>query len=51
MFNFEQVCQFFYYEVCLLDDCQWDEWFSCYSLQVVYWMLVWGDDDQLICDL
>ena len=47
MLNLEQVRQFLYYEARLLDDRQWDEWLSCYSPQVVYWMPAWGDDDQL----
>ena len=45
MLNLEQVRQFLYYEARLLDDRQWDEWLSCYSPQVVYWMPAWGDDD------
>ena len=43
MLNLEQVRQFLYYEARLLDDRQWDEWLSCYSPQVVYWMPAWGD--------
>ncbi|PLN68436.1 benzoate 1,2-dioxygenase small subunit, partial [Klebsiella quasipneumoniae] len=50
MLNLEQVRQFLYYEARLLDDRQWDEWLSCYSPQVVYWMPAWGDDDQLTRD-
>lgn len=50
MLNLEQVRQFLYYEARLLDDRQWDEWLSCYSPQVVYWMPAWGDDDQLTSD-
>jgi 3-phenylpropionate/cinnamic acid dioxygenase small subunit len=50
MLNLEQVRQFLYYEARLLDDRQWDEWLSCYSPQVIYWMPAWGDDDQLTRD-
>ena len=50
MLNLEHVRQFLYYEARLLDDRQWDEWLSCYSPQVVYWMPAWGDDDQLTRD-
>ncbi|MCE0799103.1 benzoate 1,2-dioxygenase small subunit [Buttiauxella sp. A2-C1_F] len=44
------ISQFLYYEASLLDDRQWDEWISCYSPKVVYWMPAWGDDDQLTTD-
>ena len=47
MLNLEQVRQFLYYEARLLDDRQWDEWLSCYSPQVVYWMPACGDDYQV----
>lgn len=50
MLNLEQVRQFLYHEARLLDDRQWDEWLSCYSPQVIYWMPAWGDDDQLTRD-
>ena len=50
MLNLEQVRQFLYYEARLLDARQWDEWLSCYSPQVIYWMPAWGDDDQLTRD-
>lgn len=45
------ICVVLYCEVCLLDDWQWDVWFDCYVEDVIYWMFVWDDDDQLIDDL
>ncbi|WP_421804477.1 benzoate 1,2-dioxygenase small subunit [Jejubacter calystegiae] len=44
------IRQFLYFEASLLDDRQWDEWISCYSPHVVYWMPAWGDDDRLTTD-
>ncbi|TNV22577.1 benzoate 1,2-dioxygenase small subunit [Buttiauxella sp. B2] len=44
------ISQFLYHEASLLDDRQWDEWLSCYSPKVVYWMPAWGDDDKLTTD-
>ncbi len=46
MLTLEQVRQF-HYEARLLDDRQWDEWLTCYSPSVVFWMPAWGDDDKL----
>lgn len=41
---------FLYREARLLDDRQWDEWLTCYSPEVVYWMPAWDDDDRLTED-
>ena len=38
MLTLEQVRQFLYYEARLLDDRQWDQWLTCYSPKVVFWM-------------
>jgi len=43
-----QVEDFLYREARLLDDRQWDEWITCYSPRVEYWMPAWDDDDQLV---
>ncbi|MFS0739033.1 benzoate 1,2-dioxygenase small subunit [Brevundimonas sp. 3P9-tot-E] len=45
-----QVEDFLYREARLLDDRQWDEWITCYSPRVEYWMPAWDDDDQLVED-
>ncbi|WP_304528630.1 aromatic-ring-hydroxylating dioxygenase subunit beta [Acetobacter sp. DsW_063] len=45
--DYEQVCAFHYKEAHLLDDRQWDEWLTCYSPTVSYWMPAWDDDDTL----
>ena len=45
-----QVEDFLYREARLLDDRQWDEWITCYSPRVAYWMPAWDDDDQLVED-
>lgn len=45
--NFEQIQAFIYREARLLDDRQWDEWLTCYSENVVYWMPAWDDEDRL----
>ena len=50
MMTLSEFRQFLYYEASLLDDRQWDEWLSCYSPKVVYWMPAWGDDDALTTD-
>ncbi|AIR01338.1 benzoate 1,2-dioxygenase small subunit [Pluralibacter gergoviae] len=50
MLNLETVRQFLYYEARLLDDRQWDEWLTCYSPDVVFWMPAWSDDDRLTTD-
>ena len=50
MLTLEQVRQFLYYEARLLDDRQWDEWLTCYSPKVVFWMPAWSDDDKLTRD-
>ena len=38
-----QVEDFLYREARLLDDRQWDEWITCYSPRVEYWMPAWDD--------
>lgn len=50
MLNLETVRQFLYYEARLLDDRQWDEWLTCYSPDVVFWMPARSDDDRLTTD-
>jgi benzoate/toluate 1,2-dioxygenase subunit beta len=47
---FDQIQAFIFREARLLDDRQWDEWLSCYSENVVYWMPAWDDEDQLTED-
>ncbi|MEW6627544.1 MAG: benzoate 1,2-dioxygenase small subunit [Pseudomonadota bacterium] len=48
--SLEEVTAFLYREARLLDDRQWDEWLTCYSPKVVFWMPAWDDDDQLVED-
>jgi len=48
--GYSQVVDFLYREARLLDDRQWDEWLTCYSPDVVYWMPAWDDDDKLVED-
>lgn len=48
--TFSQVTAFLYREARLLDDRQWDEWLTCYSPKVVFWMPSWDDNDQLVED-
>jgi len=45
-----QVAEFLYREARLLDDRSWDEWLTCYSPEVVFWMPSWDDDDRLVED-
>lgn len=42
----EEIQAFVYREARLLDDRDWDEWLTCYSPQVVFWMPAWADDDR-----
>ena len=44
------VLDFLYREARLLDDREWDEWLTCYSPRVVFWMPAWDDDDTLTGD-
>lgn len=46
----DEISSFLYREARLLDDREWDEWLTCYSPKVEYWMPAWDDDDQLIED-
>lgn len=48
--NHQQIADFLYREARLLDDRAWDEWLTCYSPKVVFWMPAWDDDDQLVED-
>lgn len=48
--NRDKVLAFLYREARLLDDREWDEWLTCYSPKVEYWMPAWDDDDQLVDD-
>lgn len=48
--SFEQIQAFIHREARLLDDREWDEWLSCYSEDVVYWMPCWDVDDELTED-
>lgn len=48
--NRDRVLAFLYREARLLDDREWDEWLTCYSPDVEYWMPAWDDDDQLVED-
>ncbi|UTW12805.1 benzoate 1,2-dioxygenase small subunit [Marinobacterium rhizophilum] len=48
--TYEQIQAFIFREARLLDDRQWDEWLSCYSENVVYWMPAWDDEDRLTED-
>lgn len=48
--SYQQVVDFLYCEARLLDDRQWDEWLTCYSPDVVFWMPAWDDDDRLVED-
>lgn len=50
MLTLDTVSQFLYREARLLDDRQWDEWLTCYSPEVVFWMPAWRDDDTLSRD-
>ncbi|MBW7984938.1 benzoate 1,2-dioxygenase small subunit [Enterobacillus tribolii] len=44
--DLQSITAFLCYEARQLDDRQWDEWLSCYSPNVEYWMPCWGDDDR-----
>jgi benzoate/toluate 1,2-dioxygenase beta subunit len=48
--SYQDLQAFVYREARLLDDRQWDEWLTCYSKQVVFWMPAWDDDDRLTED-
>lgn len=48
--SYHDIRAFVFREARLLDDRQWDEWLTCYSKQVVFWMPAWGDDDKLTED-
>ncbi|MBB3258058.1 benzoate/toluate 1,2-dioxygenase beta subunit [Paraburkholderia bannensis] len=49
-FDYQTLCAVLYREARLLDDRQWDEWLTCYTEDVTYWMPAWDDDDQLTDD-
>ncbi|WP_435170926.1 benzoate 1,2-dioxygenase small subunit [Falsirhodobacter sp. 1013] len=46
----DEACAFLYREARLLDDRQWDDWLTCYSVDAPFWMPCWDDDDQLTED-
>ncbi|PMR69568.1 benzoate 1,2-dioxygenase small subunit [Halomonas heilongjiangensis] len=48
--SYHEIQAFLYREARLLDDRQWDEWLTCYSKDVEFWMPAWDDDDQLTRD-
>lgn len=48
--DYATVCAFLYREARLLDERQWDEWLTCYSPAVRFWMPSWTDDDELVAD-
>lgn len=48
--SYEAICAFLYREARLLDDREWDEWLTCYTSHVAYWMPAWDDDDQITED-
>ena len=48
--SYQEIQAFLYREARLLDDRQWDEWLTCYSKDVEFWMPAWDDDDQLTRD-
>lgn len=48
--SYPDICAFLYREARLLDDREWDEWLTCYSEAVEYWMPAWTDDDALTTD-
>ena len=48
--SYQDICAFLYREARLLDDRQWDEWLTCYTPDVPYWMPAWDDDDQITDD-
>ena len=48
--SYDAICAFLYKEARLLDDRQFDEWLTCYTPDVSYWMPAWDDDDQLTED-
>ena len=49
-FDYHKICATLYREARFLDDRQWDEWLTCYTEDVTYWMPAWDDDDQLTDD-
>ncbi|WP_254275891.1 benzoate 1,2-dioxygenase small subunit [Halomonas sp. 3H] len=48
--SYHEIQAFLYREARLLDDREWDEWLTCYSKDVEFWMPAWDDDDQLTRD-
>lgn len=48
--SYHEIQAFLYREARLLDDREWDEWLTCYSQDVEFWMPAWDDDDQLTRD-
>lgn len=46
----DDITSFLYREARLLDDREWDEWLTCYSPHVEFWMPAWDDDDRLVED-
>ncbi|NIC07216.1 benzoate 1,2-dioxygenase small subunit [Billgrantia bachuensis] len=48
--DFLAIQAFVHREARLLDDREWDEWLTCYSKDVVFWMPAWDDDDRLTED-
>ncbi|SDO96162.1 benzoate/toluate 1,2-dioxygenase beta subunit [Halomonas shengliensis] len=48
--SYQEIQAFLYREARLLDDREWDEWLTCYSKDVEFWMPAWDDDDQLSRD-
>ncbi len=48
--SYQEIQAFLYREARLLDDREWDEWLTCYSQDVEFWMPAWDDDDQLTRD-
>ncbi|QTF93274.1 benzoate 1,2-dioxygenase small subunit [Halomonas sp. BM-2019] len=48
--SYQEIQAFLYREARLLDDREWDEWLTCYSKEVEFWMPAWDDDDQLTRD-
>ncbi|MEX2475259.1 benzoate 1,2-dioxygenase small subunit [Marinobacter sp.] len=49
-FSYQDIQAFIFREARLLDDRQWDDWLTCYSEDVVYWMPAWDDNDELTED-
>lgn len=49
--SFEDIQVFFFVEVCVLDDCDWDIWLIFYYKDCLFWMFVWDDFDMLMEDL